>query len=293
MEDHTPSEDEKWSVRSPAPETMGSLYGAAVVRGKTVYFSRHYNIYSYKLSQDKWSKLMPSDYQNFSLVVLNDRLTTIGGITRDLQRTKALFSVSKGKWKELYSPAPTHRVCAAALTTSTHLMVAGGRNKSELQSIEVMDIATGQWFSAPSGLPESMGHPQMVLCNGHLYICSHQSIYSMPMDSLLKSCLEESESGNFWKKKMDLPLCMGGASLVTLEEEVVAIGGHDANDNATRDICLYDKESDSWKVVEEMPTPRGDVLTASLPGNLVVIVGGWSELQFYARTDIARLNFTN
>ena len=272
---------------------MGSLYGAAIVHGNTAYFSKHYNIYSYKLSQDKWSKLKSCTHQSFSLIVIDDRVTTIGGITRELKRKKDLFSLSNGNWKIFYPPMLTHRVCAAAFTTPTHLVVAGGRNKTELQSIEVMDRATKEWCLASCGLPESMGHPQMALQDGHLYLCNYQTTYATPVKDLLQSCIEEyGNLSSVWKKLPDLPSHMGGASLVTIEKKIVAVGGHGTNNRATGDICYYDCKSDLWKVVAEMPTPRGDVMATQLPGNLLLIVGGWSELQFYDITDVARLNLT-
>lgn len=288
--DHIPAKDEKWSIRSSAPETICALYGAATVDGKTAYFSRHYNIYSYSLSKDKWSQLKPSNYQNFSLAVLDKSVITIGGISRELKRTKNLYSLSKGRWRACYSPMPNHRVCAAALPTPTHLVVAGGRNKQELDSIDVMDRSTGQWHSVPQSLPEQMGHPQIIICNESLYICKYLSIYSTPISDLVNSILNAEEFSFSWKKCKELPSHMGGANLVPLMGKIIGLGGHDSNDRATRDICCYDATSESWTITDSMPTPCGDVLSALLPDNILVIVGGWSEVQFYDITNVARLS---
>ena len=270
---------------------MGALYGKAVVHGKIAYFSRHFNIYSYKLTRNTWSTLKPSKHQSFSLVVLDDHVTTIGGISRDLQRTKALFSLSNGNWKKRGHPMPTYRVCAAAITTPTHLLVAGGRFKSELQSIDIMDRASNQWSTATFGLPLSIGDPQLAMCSGQLYLCNYRSMYSTSMERLVKNCANDYESlSSTWKKLSHLPLHMGGASLAALDDKVVAVGGHGNNNISTGDICSYDEKSDSWTLVSKMPIPRGDVLTAPQPGNALLIVGGWSGLQFYDNTDLARIN---
>ena len=48
-----------WRQGKPAPALMKSYQGAAVVHGNIAYFSHGYNVYSYKLLEDKWTTLMP------------------------------------------------------------------------------------------------------------------------------------------------------------------------------------------------------------------------------------------
>lgn len=286
--DHTPSEDEKWSTRSPAPETMCALYGTVAVHGNTAYLSRYYNIFSYSLSKDKWCQLKPSTYQNFSLAVLEDSIVTIGGISREGKRTKNLYRQSKGRWRVCYSPMPDHRVCAASLATPTHLVVVGGRNRQELDSADIMEIATSQWHSLAQCLPDRMGHPQITLCNDSLYIGKDTSIYSTSLAHLIDASLK-SEIPK-WENVKELPSHMGGASLVAMNGRIIALGGHDCNDKPAEDICSFHEEDESWTTIDSLPMPKRDVLTALLPGNLLLIVGGWSEAQFYDTTNIARLS---
>jgi N-acetylneuraminic acid mutarotase len=62
-------------------------------------------------------------------------------------------------------------------------------------------------------------------------------------------------------------------SLATLRGHVLAIGGTDES-NPTGAIHCYDVATNSWSVIGEMPTARSEFLTAVLPSNQLVVVGG-------------------
>ena len=50
----------------------------------------------------------------------------------------------------------------------------------------------------------------------------------------------------------------------------------------------YDVATKSWSVIGEMPTPRSRVLTAVLPSNKLVVVGGLdTNYEILATTEIA------
>ena len=279
---------------------MGTLYGTATVSGNSAYVSRHFTIYEYRITEDSWSKLCTSQYQSFSLAVIQDHLTTIGGIGREQNRTQSLLSFSatseaKEEWEELYPPIPTHRVCAAVLTTPTHLVVVGGRNRAELRTIEVLDVETSQWSSALS-LPEPMGDPLMTLCEGNLYVCKQQqaTCHSFPLDTLLQSCRTTSEApptgdaGLEWTRLANTPTS-SGHSLATLGGQVLLFGGQDEKEAESVVVHGYDHTSAAWVAVGEIPTPRTDML-AVVPttSQELVVIGGWSTSS-HMTTEIASI----
>ena len=294
----------KWRQGSEAPEFVSGLNGAAVVDGDTAYISHYFTLYSYHLAEDKWKKLADSQFQSFGLAVLDHNPTTISGISRDKRRTKTLFSlVKKGaKWEEKYPPMPTHRVCAAAMTTPTHLVVAGGRDRAELRTVEVMSKDSLQWSKA-TDLPQPMGHLQMTLCNGTIYVCNQQAVYS----SSLEYFLHTSHSGRpsstgkappMWSKLPDVPT-ESGHTLCTLGNRVLVIGGcrqEGGEEKATGTICGYDAASSSWGVEGEIPTARLDAVAVVLCGGEeeeLVVVGGWSDSDTYKLTEIAMYQATD
>ena len=184
-----------WRQGSPAPETMSSYLGSVVTHDNTTYFSVGYDVYSYKTLQNKWTELKQCEYEDFSMAVVNNKLTTIGGRHAGVDATNTLLCLtgscsSDMKWNELLPPMPTKRLESAAITTPTHLLVAGGEKTwcgDGLSTVEILTLNTLQWTSA-SNLPMAMDCPNITLCREHLYISEHDEIFSCsssPLPSLL------------------------------------------------------------------------------------------------------------
>ena len=258
------------------------MCGAAVVHGNTAYFSQHYSVYSYTLSQDKWTQLIQCEYVFFSMAVVSNQLTTIGGQLGDGTATNTLLCLSRSssemKWEELLPSMPTARMWSAAVTTPTHLIVAGGDTELgvALSVVETLDTNTRQWSSVSSS-PGVLEFPNMTLCNGQLYLSEHSKIFSCSVEELLKSRKPAStnNSGSVWTKLTDIPVPYY-ASLTTLRGQVLAIGGKDQQlgGTPTGAIHQYNRSTNSWSVIGEMPTPRARPLVTVLPSHELIVVGG-------------------
>ena len=285
-----------WRRARPAPQRMNGaavvhrvrpalveMSGAAVVHRNTAYFSQGSRVYSYTLSQDKWTRLKQCKYRNFSMAVVNNKLTTIGGQhggTATNILLCLLRSSSEMKWGKILPPMPTPRRWSAAVTTPTHLIVAGGDRRlgvigDALSVVETLDTNTLQWSSVSSS-PKALGAPNMTLCNGQLYLSQDSKIFSCSVEELLKSCKPAStnSSGSMWIKLTDIPVRFY-ASLTTLRGQVLAIGGdHQYGGRPTGAIHQYNRSTNSWSVIGEMPTPRACPLVAVLPSHELIVVGG-------------------
>ena len=270
-----------WRRGTPAPEWMSD---AAVVHGNTAYFSHDYRVYSYTLSQDKWTPLKRCEYKRFSMAVVNNQLTTIGGSQHGGTATNTILCLSRSssemKWEELLPPMPTAREGSAAVTTPTHLIVAGGGTRllgGASSVVETLDTNTLQWSSVSSS-PEALRYPNMTLCNGQIYLSEHSKIFSCSVEELLKSRKPAStnSSDSVWTTKLtDIPVPYY-ASLTTLRGQVLAIGGRDQRYGGTLTgvIHQYNRSTNSWSVIGEMPTPRVCPLVAVLPSHELIVAGG-------------------
>ena len=258
-----------------------------MVHGNTAYFSQGNRVYSYTLSQDKWTKLKQCKYESFSMAVVSNQLTTIGGQCDGGDTvTNTLLCLSKGvlktKWEELLPPMPTTRIWSAAVTTPTHLIVAGGNKEISgdgLSVVEILDTNTLQWSSV-SSLPKAWVAPNMTLCNGQLYLSSYDKIFSCSVEDLLKSCkpapTNSSDGDSVWTKLANIPTPLN-TSLTTLHGgQVLAIGGSDKalGGTPTGAIHQYNRSTNSWSFIGEMPTPRANPLVAVLPSHELIVVGG-------------------
>jgi len=102
------------------------------------------------------------------------------------------------------------------------------------------------------------------------------------MVDLLKSCRSQSLGAwlksltlqAVWHQVADLPVCK--SSCATLCGQLLAVGGND-NDDTTA-IHQYNVATDSWEVISHMPTARSEPLVAVLPGNKLMVVGGFDTI---------------
>ena len=264
-----------WRQEEQAPQPFTSGRGTAIVHGNIAYFSYYHDIYSFAVP-DKWTKLPPHEYKHFSMAVIYGKLTTIGGRCEKIHAIGNLVSLLSGGWKEILPPMTTKRSETAAVTTHTHLVVAGGRTDmlNGTDVVEVLDTNTLQWSTANS-LPEPAPFPQMALHNGQIHLFSNDTVFSCSVEELPTSTTSSS-NGSVWTTLADIPVRYD-TSLATFKEHVLAIGGSDgvAGLHPRAAIHRYDKATNSWSVIGQLPTPLSGVLTAVLPSNEVIVVGGW------------------
>ncbi len=87
---------------------------------------------------------------------------------------------------------------------------------------------------------------------------------------LLKQLTQSEPSSAIWEKIAPLPV--SDSTLVTVNGNLLAVGGVNSR---TKDIILYQYNNmTSWTVISQMSTPRSFCLTAALPGNKLMVVGG-------------------
>ena len=189
-----------WNTGKPAPQPMSSSFGAAAVHGNVAYFSQGNNVYSYTPLDNRWETLPQCNYGEFSLAVVRDTLTTIGGHTeKNHEVTNCLLTLVKSSykksWKEHHPPMPTKRILPASVTIPTHLVVAGGKTTrydyDGLPTVEVLNISSNEWLRV-SSLPKNVSSPQMTFCDGSLYVSSITTMFSCPLDDLMKTGCRES-----------------------------------------------------------------------------------------------------
>ena len=280
-----------WKRGRTAPEGMLAYAGAAVVHGNTAYFTRNKHVYSYTPAKDEWIELPQSDYERFGLAVVNNKVTTVGGL-RDGRATNTLHCLEfEGtKWRKTLPEMPRARVDPAAVTTPNYLIVAGGKAEQygkALPNIEILNTNTLQWFSTISS-PAALEYPHMTVCDGHLYLSGHNKIFSCSVEELRKSASTSSSDGSVWTELVNIPVPYW-ASLTTLRGQVLAIGGSDRLMDGTRTgaIHFYDRSTNSWSAIGEMPTPRYDPLVAVLHSNKLIAVGGWDGKGYCNITEVA------
>ena len=189
---------------------------------------------------------------------------------------------------------PTKRYEVSALCTGTALIVAGGRGGDKdgvLKAVEVLNTETREWHTA-ADLPQPLTYSSVTLCGDLVYLLgggnkngtTTKSVYSCSLTSLLTSTgptslggrlmstLTRSSRGNSWNRIADLPVKVSTA--VSLHGRLLAIGGKDSKGEPTTAVHMYQPTTDSWEVISHMTIPRSDCLSAVLPDDQLMVVGG-------------------
>ena len=290
----------RWREGEKAPSKMNRVCDA-VVGGDVVYcrcrdftFSKD-NIHAYHTTTSTWS-LTPDCpvHRAFTLAVINETLTSVGGYGEDNKDTNRLFSLTGagedgGKsWSEEFPPMPTKRYGVSAQCNGTVLTVVGGVKGDDviLKTVEVLNISTRQWHTA-TDLPQPLSDSSITVCGDCIYLLGGvdqdnkwtQSVYSCSLTTLLLSlggrlirALSRFSTSGTWARVADLPVSQSTA--VSLHGQLIAIGGKDSNGISTTDIRKYDPSTNSWEVISHMATPRSWCLAAVLPDNQLMVVGG-------------------
>ena len=273
-------------------------YTDAVVHGSVAYFNpamtRH--IYPYNSTTDTWSRLPDCRTTYTTLAIVNGLLTTVGG-----NNSNKLFSLTgegkDRKWTEVFPPMSTKRELAVAVTAGRALIVAGGRDRGGLTTVEIMNTDTRQWSTA-ADLPQTVCTASATVCGDRIYMCERESVITCSLPALLQSCSPKifeaqpstpSPQGPVWSTVADLP---GRRSTLvsTINNRLVAIGGLDSDDKPITAVHLYDPVNNSWQTISHLITARGWCFAVVLPNNRIMVVGGFTP-QFYSELD--NMEFAN
>ena len=285
---HPPKEGKvtlNWRDEAEAP--FGIYMGVAVVNGNVAYFMNHNGqACFYNSTIKKWSELPKYPYKYSSLGVVNGQLTAIGGCEDLLKKrtyTNKLLSL-RGSWSDVFPPMPTKRRGTTAVTSKQHLIVAGGSTGTlffdNIDTVEAMDTKTLVWSTVAS-LPRPYSFASATICGDNLYMLGGHDNKGKTKSVLTCSLTEllQSSSSSVWHRVADAPAYWSTCAAVN--GQLLAVGGTEDGRNATAAVHKYNKKTNTWEHISDMPTAKYFCLVAFLPTNEMMAVGGKVSLHGY------------
>ena len=192
----------RWRDGGRAPCKMCGEVSA--VDGSVAYFrpGGYKSVFAYNSTNNKWSELPKHPNSSFSLAMVNNLLTAIGGMTSNDEVTNSLLSLTDNKWTKRFPPMPTKRWLTAVVCSGRSLVVAGGSTgdkKLIMSTVEVMGTETLQWSTA-SSLPHPLYCASATLCGDQVYMLGgfdqrdkpSSSVFTCSLAALLQSCQPQS-----------------------------------------------------------------------------------------------------
>ena len=274
-----------WTEGQNAPENM--YRGAAVVRQDSAFIRpvNSHTVYHYQniSGKEHWSMMPDNPNWNFGLAVIEGLLTSVGGSTKSLL-SLVQADVGRWQWQPIFPPLPSRRSKVACVTTENTLVVAGGcADDKYLSTVEAMDIGTLHWTTV-CPLPQPWSEISAVASYGDLYLAGgitdsgeSQAVFSCTISDLLTSPTPRPlcRGSSVWKELCSLPVAQ--STLASLSGHLLAIGGKNTSGKDTSEVYMYNPHTDMWSVLDQMKVTRSRCLVVTLPGECLVIIGGYTS----------------
>ncbi len=266
--------------------------GSSAVCGNYGYFrgAGSNMVYRFDAVERRWQSMGPHPLFGFTLVTIEDTLTSVGGFEKE-SSCKVLDFVDR-HWVENLPEMPGSKDRPAAVHASGHLIVAGGHNTGSApsQSVYILQLDTKQWSKAAS-LPFPSYHASAAISNDTIYLTSGDreqdgnqfAVLSCSVSALLQTRrllslgarLKKALQSNHrvWQAIADLPTQQ--SYLLNAGETLIAIGGTDKQKQSSENVYKYDSSSNSWVTTATMNIRRSSCLGGVFSENLLMAVGGY------------------
>ena len=253
------------------------IRGSATTDGEFAYFTpgSPTSVYRYKWREEEWEKLPPCPHWNSGPVIIDGKLTAVGGYDAYRYRTNKLLTLRKRKWVEEYPPMNTARSTPAVVSASDgeYLIVIGGYVGGgwTTATVELFQVKNRRWYKL-TDLPQPLPLPSATICGDQLnvigrdangYSCSLQALPSS--DQPITSPLTLS-----WKPLPPLPVRYSTAT--TLCGQLVLIGG--SRQDWLPVNSIHQLVDGQWVEIDSMTTSRFRCLVVSSSPDKITIVGG-------------------
>ena len=253
--------------------------GSATTDSQFTYFNSYgsTSVYRYEWRREKWEELPSCPYCDSGLVIIDGKLTAVGG--RDgSHRTNKLLTLRQREWVEKYPPMNTACSSPAVVSTSDGeylIVIVGyvdeGNCWTASATVELFQVKSRRWYKL-TDLPQPLYDPSATICGDQLnviggdangYLCSLQALPSS--DQPITSPLTLS-----WKPLPPLPVKESTAA--TLYGQLVLVGGRRHDRSPVNSI--HQLVDGQWVEIGSMATGRSWCLVVSPSPDKIIIVGG-------------------
>jgi len=241
----------------------------------------------YDAGSNTWVSLLPTptEMHHFQPLVWNDRIYLLGGFACCYPNEPALthiqiYDPATDTWSiGAEIPAARRRGGAAAVVFMDRFYMIGGNtlghNGGAVAWFDVYDPATDTWSILPDA-PDARDHFNAVIVEGLLVAASgRQTEQPNPFLNTVSPVNIYDFSTSIWTTGSDIPTPRAGAMTVGYGTEAIVIGGEVSDTVSALDVVeAYDIESDSWRTLQSLNTPRHSGGVVVFDGAAHIIAGG-------------------
>ena len=285
----------KWKELAPLP--VGHLGQTAVLLGGNVYVGGgckgtssndrqdSYRLDVYNLTTNQWSfSPITTPYYAFAMTVLDDKLVTAGGLTKNCEVVKKVLVLNAGQWKD-YSEMPTARSCATAVGYHSMLIVVGGIANIEgkgtrLSTTELLDTTNGCWYTC-NNLPSPHQLLKAAIMNDKLYLLGGVAKDPKPSPQVFVASLDSLSTHHLnWQSAPNTPWCVS-APVVLYNKFLLTVAGK--QQSRTSEVNVFNPSIGQWKHLTNIPAARSAPAVVGVADNIIVI-GGTTDNDEFSNT---------
>ena len=279
------NETVNWEELAPLP--VGHNGHTAVLLGGNVYvggglegnsaddYQDSYRLDVYNLTTNQWSPSpITTPYCMFAMTVLDDKLVTAGGLTKNDEAVKKVLVLNAGQWKD-YSEMPTARYNATAVGYHSMLIVVGGTSKvagkwTPVSTTELLDTTNGCWYIC-NNLPSPHQQIKAAFMNNQLYLLGGVDKYFEPSPQVFVASLDTLSTHQLnWQSAPNAPWCTS-AAVVLYNKFLLTVGGW--QQSRTSEVCIFNPSIGQWKHLTNIPAARNGPAGVGVANNILVIGG--------------------
>ena len=285
------------------------MNGKVYIGGRLALSSSSYSptstVIEYDFQFDEWSTLPPYKCIYFAMAAVNNQLVLIGGC--DIrEKVTAQLGVWDGKWTKPFTPMPTARCSASAITYIKWLVVVGGRLEgvgAKLSNVEILDTTLDQWYRC-APLPQPCSSISLTATGGNMcyalggFTLKHNGstkVFGVCLDDLVSQAVSQSANSSGspipspWQSLPDTPFIFSTA--VSLDGALFAVGGLESfnmKPKLSAPLYLYQSSCKSWVLVEIFPHRREKCACVAFADHKILIAGSDSSSR---EVDIAEIKY--
>ena len=286
----------KWEELAPLP--VGRNGCTAVLLGRVVYVGGgvegrsisdkkvSYRLDVYNLTTNQWSSSpITTPYSWFALTVLDDKLVTAGGVTKNNEDVKKVLVLNAGQWND-YSEMPTARTFATAVGYHSMLIVVGGQTKVEgkwtiSSTTELLDTTNGCWYTC-NNLPLPHQQMKVAIMNDKLYLLGGFDKDRNPSPQVFVASLGTLSTHQLnWQSAPNTPWC-ASAPVVLYNKFLLTVGGWQQQSRIC-EVYIFNPSTGQWKHLTNIPAARSSLAVVSVADSILVI-GGLANENKYSNT---------
>jgi N-acetylneuraminic acid mutarotase len=250
-----------WHALAPLPfarqETgVAALDGRVYVVGGLILAGPVSTVERYLPELDAWERVapLPEELHHPNVAAVGNLLYVLGGFNNDgvVGRVYAYDPTTDTWSRRATMPAGTERGAAGVAVVGSRLYVLGGLRGTSVADASVYDTERDTWTALPA-LPSPRDHLVAGAVNGRVFAIGGRS-------NRLFSDVDELEpvTGS-WLPRTPMPTARAGSGGAVLNNRIYVFGG-EGNRADPLGIFpqseVYDPETDTWRELDPMPTPR-------------------------------------